>query len=307
MERQSFTVAPEATGITLAQIASDLLGARALDVIARGGAYVDGRRTRDSASPLPAGAHISFRLPPAEGYSDVMLTAADLCYEDAWLIAIHKRSGWYVGATPWDDQGNVLAALERYLTARDGAPPRLHLAHQLDRDTAGVLLLSKDPAVNPALQRAFAGGTVQKRYRAICAGVPPPTGDIRTGHGRAAGGRWRIYPLEDVGRELPHGGGRVRMAHTSYQVLQATADAALLDVTLHTGRTHQIRLHMAHIGHPLLGDARYGGPTHYHDLALAGHLLHAATLQLAHPISGERLELESPLQEPMQTIIRAMA
>jgi 23S rRNA pseudouridine1911/1915/1917 synthase len=307
MERQSFIVAPEATGITLAQIASDLLGARALDVIARGGAYVDGRRTRDAAAPLPAGAHVSFRLPPAAGYSHVTLTAADLCYEDAWLIAIHKRSGWYVGATPWDDQGNVLAALERFLTARDGAAPRLHLAHQLDRDTAGVLLLSKDPAVNPALQRAFAGGTVQKRYQAICAGVPPLTGDIRTGHGRATGGRWRIYPLEEVGRELPSGGGRVRAAHTSYQVVQTATDAALLDVTLHTGRTHQIRLHMAHIGHPLLGDARYGGPERYRGLALAGHMLHAASMQLAHPISGTQLELASPLQEPMLTVIRAMA
>jgi 23S rRNA pseudouridine1911/1915/1917 synthase len=96
----------------------------------------------------------------------------------------------------------------------------------------------------------------------------------------------------------------VKEARTSYVVERRLEGAALLRCTLHTGRTHQIRLHMAHIGHPLLGDARYGGPTSYAGRELPGHLLHAAALELRHPITGEPLELRSPLPELFAAVIR---
>lgn len=297
-------VTHDETGLTLLELAERLTGAVGEEIVAHGGAWLAGRRVAESDWRVEAGATLSLRRPPAAGYSTIELSDTDIAYEDDCLIVLHKRSGWYVSATPWDIHGNVLAALGRYLAARGGIVPPLHLAHQLDRDTSGILLLTKDPRANGPLQAAFASGRVAKRYQGIVQGLPPAEGELRSGHGRAAGGRWRLYPLEEVGRELPDGGGRVRLAHTSYSVEQALAGAALVIAIPHTGRTHQIRLHMAGLGHPLLGDLRYGGPAHYAGIALQGHLLHAAELGLKHPLRDTGLDLNSPLPEVFRRVIR---
>lgn len=311
LDRGSEPPVPLALGITAAgssvgQLAESLAGEAGVLAAARGGAWLDGRRVADPAVTAPAGATLVLRMPPAGGYRELELSVDDIAYEDTWLIALHKGAGWYVGATPWDLYGNALAALGRYLAARDGAAPPLHLAHQLDRDTSGVLLLSKAPAANAPLQTAFAGGRVVKAYLALCAGQPAWASlELRTGHGRAAGGRWRVYPLDELGRELPSGGGRVKLAHTTVVVEGRLAGAALVRAAPHTGRTHQIRLHMAHAGHPLLGDVRYGGPASYAGRDLLGHLLHAAELRLAHPITGAPLALASPLPQIFRELLGA--
>jgi 23S rRNA pseudouridine1911/1915/1917 synthase len=300
-----YRIAPEDAGLRLRDLAARLAGAAGDVAAARGGAWLDGHRLSDTFAPAPAGATLTLRFPPADGYAEVTITAEDLAYEDAWLIAVHKRAGWYVGATPWDARGNVLAALGRYLGARDGVAPPLHLAHQLDRDTSGLLLVSKAPAANAGLQAAFATGEVAKTYFGLCAGRPGWSAmELRTGHGRAAGGRWRIYPLEAVGQALPEGGGRVREAHSSFRVGRTLNDATLIVAVPHTGRTHQIRLHLAHLGHPLLGDTRYGGPASYAGQRLPGHLLHAAELRLRHPITGVRLTLASPAPRLFEAFLR---
>lgn len=286
-------VTPEEAGATVAELAAGLLGAEGRLIATRGGAWLNGRRAAPD-DPAPAGARLELRRPPGGVYVEAMVGAESIVYEDEWLIVLRKAAGWYVGPTPWDVQGSALAGLGRYLDARDGAAPALHLAHQLDRDTSGLLLVSKSPLANGPLQAAFAARQVGKSYLALCAGVPPSSGTIHTGHGRAAGGRWRIYPLEEVGSALPGGGGRIKEALTDYSVERALDDAALVRAALRTGRTHQIRLHMAAIGHPLLGDIRYGGPARYGDLELPGHMLHAAALRLNHPITGAPLTFEEP-------------
>ncbi|EFO80604.1 pseudouridine synthase [Oscillochloris trichoides DG-6] len=289
--------------VPLQEIAEALMPATGAQIVTRGGAWLNGQRVTDPATPCQPGQMLALRLPPAGGYTDVVLQASDILYEDAWLIATNKRLGWYVNATPWDAQGHVLAALQRYLHARDGAAPPLHLAHQLDRDTSGVLLISREPAINAALTAAFAGGHVAKTYTCIVAGVPDASGEVRSGHGRSAKGLWRTYPLEEVGRELPSGGGRVKLAHTSYLRQRILEDAAQVQCTPHTGRTHQIRLHMALLGHPLLGDSRYGGPSVYAGISLPGHLLHAAHLALKHPHTQEVLAISSPLPDLLQRLL----
>jgi 23S rRNA pseudouridine1911/1915/1917 synthase len=225
----------------------------------------------------------------------VTIAPHDIWYEDAWLLVLNKRAGWYTGATPWDTQGNALAALTRFLTCRDGVVPTLHLAHQLDRGTSGLLLCSRHPTANAPLQAAFASGAVEKRYLCLCMGAPDgDTFELRTGHGRSRGGRWRLYGLEEVGQKLP-GGSRIKLAHTSLTVRQRIGDAALLDALLHTGRTHQVRLHAASLGHPLIGDTRYGGGATFRGQPIDWPLLHAASLRLRHPLSGELLVLDAPL------------
>jgi 23S rRNA pseudouridine1911/1915/1917 synthase len=299
-------IAPGEDGAPLLALAEQIAGEAGGLAVARGGAWVGLRRLADPEERLPAGATLTLRLPPAAGYSEVELGPGDIAYEDEWLLAVHKRAGWYVGPTPWDSVGNVLAAAGRYLAARAGVAPPLHLAHRLDRDTSGVLLLSKAPEANAALQAAFAGGGAAKAYSCLCAGTPLWSGlELRTGHGRGAGGRWRLYPLDEVGRELPTGAGRVKVAHSSFALERPLRGAALLRATLHTGRTHQIRLHLAHVGHPLLGDARYDGPATYAGVELPGHLLHAAALRLAHPVSGATLELASPPPPLFEALVAA--
>jgi 23S rRNA pseudouridine1911/1915/1917 synthase len=306
MQRLIYTVAPPDRELPLASLVARQFGSVGITALERGGVWLGNQRITDTTMPLPVGAQLVVRLPPATGYAALTIGPADILFEDAWLIAVHKQAGWYVGATPWDDHAHVRAALGRYLAQRDGQAPPLHLAHQLDRDTSGLLLLSKDPAINPTLQAAFAHGTIHKRYYAICAGHPPLHGTICTGHGRAAGGRWRVYPREEVGNLLPAGGGRIKLAATSYRALARSPTATLLDLTLHTGRTHQIRLHMAHLGHPLLGDLRYGGASQYATWHLSGHLLHAEQLALTHPQTGAALLLRSPLPSPLAEISRMM-
>ncbi|MCU0491656.1 MAG: RluA family pseudouridine synthase [Chloroflexaceae bacterium] len=276
-------------------LASHVAAAVAGPMLARGGIWLDGVRVNDGATPVPPGALLVLRYPPAEGYREVELTDADLLYEDAWIVALHKRAGWYSGATPWDTQGNALAAVGRFLARRDGVKPPLHLAHQLDRDTSGVLLISRNPEANAPLYKAFSSSTIEKVYRCVCTGEPTEDAfELRTGHGRGASGRWRVYPLEEIGQVLP-GGSRVKLAHSLFHVERRLGGAALVTARLHTGRTHQIRLHMAAAGYSLLGDTRYGGPASFGGQHVPFHMLHAEWLRLNHPLSGERLELHAPL------------
>ncbi len=283
-------------GRTIASLVQELLGRSALEhLLAHGGIWLDQQRVQDATLPAPAGAILRLHRPPDGEYAPVTITATDICYEDEWLLALNKRAGWYTGPAPWDTQGNVRAALIHMLTLRDGVPPRLHLAHQLDRDTSGVLLCTKDPSANAPLQAAFADGAVDKTYLCVCVGEPADTVfEMRTGHGRSRGGHWRLYDQEQVGRELPTG-GRVQLAHTHFQVVQPLGDYAIIYARPYTGRTHQIRLHLAACGHPLLGDTRYGGPDVFRHQVLTAHLLHAVRLQLSHPITGQPLDLKAAI------------
>lgn len=311
MTPMHLTVAPEDGGRSVVELAAVALGdtGAAHRLVARGGLWVDGARVRDPAALAHAGARLTLQRPPGGGYRDITVDPDWIIYEDADLIVLNKPPGTYVDEAPWDAEGNLHVALRRYLSERGQAGSgdlgdiKLHPAHRLDRDTTGVLLFSKNPAVNAPLQRAFAGGAARKTYLAACAGVPPTTElTLESGHGRSAHGRFRVYPIGEVGRVLP-GGTRVKLMRTRFCVVWSAAvagsddSAALLEVYPETGRTHQIRLHLASIGHPLLGDTKYGGPAHWHGVPLPWHLLHAARLELPHPRDGRPLILRAPEPE----------
>ena len=142
------TVAPAEAGATVIALALALAGTTGEQVVAHGGAWLNGRRV-PGTERVTSGATLALHLPPNDAYPELVLTPADFAYEDTWLVALHKRAGWYVGATPWDQHGNVLAALARYLLFRDGVTPPLHLAHQLDRDTTGYCCAVKPPPPTP--------------------------------------------------------------------------------------------------------------------------------------------------------------
>ena len=287
------TIPPEDDGRALRDIAAEALGdqARAERLIARGGLWVDGARVQELGARASAGAELTIQLPLSGVYPDVTVAAEQILYEDDDLLALNKPAGVYVDSTPWDAEGNLHAALTRFVAARDGRAPRLHLAHRLDRDTTGVLLVSKNPAINPAIQRGFVRGTFHKEYLALCAGQPEADEfALTTGHGRTTHGFFRVYPAEHIGQMLLYG-SRVKEMRTRFVVVRRLGDAALVRAVPETGRTHQIRLHLAHLGHPLLGDLKYGGPATWRGEPLPHHLLHAERLALPHPRTGQRLEL----------------
>jgi len=288
------TVGAGEAGVPVGELAAQLLGdpARAALVLAHGGLWLGRERVLDAARPAPEGELLTISQPPDGRYAQVALAPEQVLYEDADLIVIDKPAGAYVEATPWDVGGHLLAAVAHLLAQREGAAPPLHLAHRLDRDTSGALVFSKNPEVNPRLQATFAQGEAHKQYLCRCQGAPAQdTYELATGHGRGAKGRFRVYPAEDVGRALPQGGGTVKVMRTRLEVLRREGETALVRALPATGRTHQIRLHMAHAGHPLLGDAKYGGPPAWRGQPLPYHLLHAELLRMPHPRTGQPLEI----------------
>lgn len=292
--KDTFTVEHEAQPL-LELIAARGGGDAASTLIARGAVWADRRRVIDATWVPSIGAQIEIHFPPSGHYDMVDITAADIVWEDDVLLAINKRPGWHTNYNPWDMWGSLRDALPRWLAARDSVERPVHLLHQLDRDTSGVLLASKAPRINGRMQELFASGAIGKTYLALTTGmIEQDTLEIETGHGRGQSGLFRVYPLAHVGRVLPFGKQHVRRMHTRLEIIERLETATLLRALPATGRTHQIRLHLQHIGHPLLGDVRYGGPTLLGNVAITHHLLHAAQLRFPHPITNVPLVIEVP-------------
>jgi 23S rRNA pseudouridine1911/1915/1917 synthase len=216
--------------------------------------------------------------------------ALDILHEDAALLVLNKPPGLVVHPAAGHRTGTLVNALVHHrgagLAARGGAE-RLGIVHRLDKDTSGVILIAKTDDAHEKLGRAFAAREVRKIYRALCWGrFRRASGSCREAIGRHRVHRQKMTVLKTGGRA----------AHTDYRVLAQGAHGAEVECELHTGRTHQIRVHLAHLGHPVWGDPVYGRP---HPLAdgfePARQMLHAARIEIDHPLTGKRLVLEAPL------------
>ncbi|NJK80495.1 MAG: RluA family pseudouridine synthase [Chloroflexaceae bacterium] len=272
-------------------------------IVAHGGVWLNQRRVQDVYQPAPTGAQVTLHRPPDGSYRPIRIDADSICYEDDWLLALNKQPGWYTTPTPWDAYNNIRTALTVWLRTRDGEQAYVHLTHQLDRDTSGVLLCTRDPSVNPLVQMVFDMGDITKEYVALCMGEPgADVFEVQSGHGRGRAGLWRLYERDEVGRELANG-SRVKFAHTSFTVERRLGDATLVRARLHTGRTHQIRLHLASVGHPIIGDTRYGGPAEFRNAPLVHHLLHAACLRFEHPVTAAQLEIQAALPAALALLL----
>lgn len=219
---------------------------------------------------------------PAEGPLDIL-------YEDGDLIVLNKAPGVLVhpGHGHFDDTlGNFL--MHYYKTS--GEESDFHPVHRLDKGTSGLVAVAKHPHAQEKLKNQLHTGDFLRVYLAVCDGAPPaPSGVVDAPIGRAEGSLMK--------REVRPDG---QPARTHYQVLRAWGPRSLVELELETGRTHQIRVHMAHIGCPLTGDFLYGTENR---ALISRPALHSARLELLHPITGERLSFTAPLPADMAAMI----
>jgi 23S rRNA pseudouridine1911/1915/1917 synthase len=267
----------------LARLLPDTSRGAARRLIADGRVFVDGRRCRVASRPVRAGnvLHVASAAAVADAESS---GPPPILHEDAEVLAIDKPTGMASAPTRDGAAGTARDLVTEALRARKRGPARLWVVHRLDAATSGVLVFAKTRAAAAALSAAFAEGRVEKEYLARVGGVPGEAhGTIELAI-TTTGRRARVDP-----------GGR--RARTDWEVVASDASDAnhsgeangtLVRLRPHTGRTHQLRVHLAAIGHPILGDRTYGG------LPALRLMLHAERLVVPHPRTGAPLELRSP-------------
>ena len=228
-------------------------------------------------------------LPPQEAQpEDIPLS---VLYEDDFLLAVNKQPGMVVHPAVGNWTGTLVNALLGRGSGDFGEmdPLRPGIVHRLDKDTSGCLVVAKTPQAHAKLSDAFAERKTSKTYLAVVYGhLDPKEGEIRNRIGR--------HPVDRKRRTVVAEGGKE--AHSAYKVVKEGSidgiPASLVEVRIFTGRTHQIRVHLSHLGHPLAGDEMYGGAKR---LPAPRQMLHAWKLTLPHPETGELLQLEAPLPE----------
>ena len=274
---------------------ADLSVRAAKDLIDRGRVFVNNQRITKASTPVGEGQWIE--VYPHDGSKRVRLHEEDILWEGKALVAVNKPPGLLVYGTKGVTEGTVLPQLEGLLKKTGRWRPRrdnLMLVHRLDRDTSGLLLVARDEKSASALERQFKQKTVEKQYLALARGRPA---------------RERFRQISEVTAKRPaHGLKDHRQGpkgETEFRVLETFAKCALIQARPLTGRTHQIRVHLAQVGHPVLGDIVYGPEKCAERLyrAIPRQMLHASFLGVDDPDEGTRLELTAPLPDDMNQVL----
>jgi 23S rRNA pseudouridine1911/1915/1917 synthase len=256
--------------------------AEAQRLIEAGAVTVDGRR-RSKGHRLAPGERIVVRLEPSKAEGARAEVPYAVVFEDEHLMVVDKPAGVVVHPAR-GHRGATLSGALGGRAAGGADPERAGIVHRLDRDTSGLLVVAKSDEAHAALQRMLRRREIRREYLALVEGQP----DADSGTVDAPLGRDRLR------RELVSTRtDRARSAVTHFRVLERLRRTALLRVRLETGRTHQIRAHLAAIGHPVCGDRRYGGTRCGERLGLSRQFLHAERLMFRHPVTGESLACES--------------
>lgn len=261
---------------------------------------------------------ISVRLPeepdsslPAE---DIPL---DVVYEDDALVVLNKPANMIVHPGKGNYRGTLAGALQFHFDKLSDAAGRFRpgVVHRLDRDTTGVIVVAKDNQVHHALSGQFERREVKKEYRAICKGVIELDGDYIENH-------LRVHPKRREKMTVCEPGGNAREAVTFYEVLERFDGYTYVKLLPRTGRTHQLRVHMQHLGHPIVADALYGGGRRFRGSQIPGwtprkneadeqvyiarQALHAFKLEFQHPMTAEPMSFEAPLPVDMEGTLQAL-
>jgi 23S rRNA pseudouridine1911/1915/1917 synthase len=266
----------------------------------------------DPATKVRGGEHFTLTVPEARAaHNEAQDIPLHILFEDDHLLVVDKPAGLVVHPAAGNFDGTMVNALLHHCAGRlsgIGGVARPGIVHRIDKDTSGLLVVAKTDPAHEGLAAQFARHSVERRYTALVGGIPvPPAGRIEGALARSSTNRQKMAIVKE---------GRGKHAITHFRTIRGFTGAAQVECRLETGRTHQIRVHMASIGHALLGDAVYGRHTAtasgklapiLKQLGFTRQALHAATLGFQHPVTKEMLSFESPLPADMLALIDGLA
>lgn len=269
-------------------------------IIDSGGVYVNKKRTQFASHLLKVNDYVELY---EDETSDARrkLTKSDIIFEDEDILVINKPANIPTQASYSNIKGTILELAENYYSER-GIKQYLRLIHRLDKGTTGVLLLAKTPYANEALTEQFRKNEIEKEYFALVSGIPKEkTGAIESFISKVNGSSVKYTNVKSGGKR----------AVTRYSLEKELKGHSLIRLNPKTGRTHQIRVHLSGLGHPILGDELYGGKTRLsvkngeimRDINMARVMLHAGSVKFTHPKSGKIIRLRARLPEDMERII----
>ena len=279
-----------------------------LKALIRSGAVAAGANAlRDPATKVRGDEDLKVEVPePTPAHNEPQDIPLRITFEDEHLLVVDKPAGLVVHPAAGNLDGTLVNALLHHCggsLSGIGGVARPGIVHRIDKDTSGLLVVAKTDVAHEGLAKQFAAHSIDRRYLAIVNGVPcTAQGKVDAPLARSAANRKKIAIVE---------GSRGKRAVTHWRRITVLADAALVECRLETGRTHQVRVHMASIGHPLLGDPVYGrsGKTHgklLKELQFHRQALHAAELGFTHPVTKHRLSFSSGMPPDMQELFNAL-
>ena len=296
----------------LMRVTEDMSRTHLQRLIRDGNVTINDKVVKQPSYALRGGDEISLTLPPPRPLDTIAPEniALDILHEDSYLIVLNKPAGMLVHPANGVYTGTLVNALLAYCTDLSGIGgiERPGIVHRLDKDTSGILVVAKTDVVHRELSAQFEKHSITRQYVAIVCGIPAKTGGtIDTRIARSRRDRRRMTTVETGGRH----------AVTHYEVLERYPKFALVQLTLETGRLHQIRVHLQHIGHPVAGDAVYGGEQRALNDAdtaalkqtlaqLKRQALHARLLGFEHPVTSENLTFSAPMPKDMLTLLDAL-
>jgi 23S rRNA pseudouridine1911/1915/1917 synthase len=266
-----------------------------------------GKPVRDPATKVLGQEQLRVAVPePEPAHNEPQDIPLAIVFEDEHLLVVDKPAGLVVHPAAGNFDGTLVNALLHHCAGKlsgIGGVARPGIVHRIDKDTSGLLVVAKSDVAHEGLAKQFAAHSIDRRYLAIVNGTPrAASGKVDAPLARSATNRKKIAVVE---------GSRGKRAVTHWKRLSMLKDAALVECSLETGRTHQVRVHMASIGHPLLGDPVYGrsGKSHgklLKELDFHRQALHAAELGFTHPVTKHRLSFSSPMPPDMQELFNAL-
>ncbi len=289
----------------LAVLVATLSRERIKALISSGQVASEGQLSRDPAAKVKAGTAYVLTVPAATSAHNIAQDIPlNIIFEDDHLLVVDKPAGLVVHPAAGNYDGTLVNALLHHCAGRlsgIGGVARPGIVHRIDKDTSGLLVVAKTDPAHEGLAAQFAKHNMDRRYQAIVSSQPRTlSGTVDASLARSTQNRKKIAIVEE-------GRGKRAVTHWS-QVERLKRDACLVECRLETGRTHQIRVHMASIGHPLIGDPVYGRARSVHRdilrrLSFERQALHAATLGFLHPVTGALLNFHSPLPSDMQHLL----
>jgi len=280
---------------------------RLKNLIRTGAVEIGGTALRDPATKVRGDEQLKLLVPePQTAHNEPQAIPLRITFEDEHLLVVDKPAGLVVHPAAGNRDGTLVNALLHHChgsLSGIGGVARPGIVHRIDKDTSGLLVVAKTDVAHEGLAKQFAAHSVERRYLAIVSGVPRASqGTIDAPLARSAANRKKIAIVED---------GRGKKAVTHWRRLNVLKGAALLECRLETGRTHQVRVHMASIGHPLVGDPVYGrsGKTHgklLKELHFHRQALHAAELGFTHPVTKHKLSFASAVPPDMQELFERL-